>query len=397
MKLTQRIQKVKPSPTLAIDSKAKAMKAEGIDVIGFGAGEPDFDTPEHIKQAAIESLKAGKTKYTPVGGVNELKDAIIAKLKRDNNLSYTRDEIIVSCGGKHSLYNIAQVLFEAGDEVIIPSPFWVSYPDQVLLNDATPVIVKTQEKNGFKITPQELEKAITPKTKAFILNSPSNPTGSAYTRQELEGLAEVLVRKNVVCISDEIYEKIVYDGFEFVSIASLNDKIKALTITVNGASKVYSMTGWRMGYAAGPLDVIKAMTKLQGQVTTNIATATQWGSVAALSGTQDFLKVWVGEFQKRRDYILKRFAAIHAVSCYKPEGAFYVFPNISAYLGKKADGKVLNTDEEIANYLLEKHLVAVVAGSGFGAPGFIRLSYATSMENIEKGLDRIEKGLKELQ
>ncbi len=396
MKLTQRIQKVKPSPTLAIDSKAKAMKAEGIDVIGFGAGEPDFDTPDHIKEAAIESLRAGKTKYTPVGGVNELKDAIIAKLKRDNKLSYTRDEIIVSCGGKHSLYNIAQVLFEAGDEVIIPSPFWVSYPDQVILNDAKPVIVTTQEKNGFKITPQELEKAITPQTKAFILNSPSNPTGAAYTRQELEGLAEVLVRKNVICISDEIYEKIVYDGFEFVSIASLNEQIKALTITVNGASKVYSMTGWRMGYAAGPLDVIKAMTKLQGQVTTNIATATQWGSVAALSGTQDFLKDWVSEFQKRRDYILKRFNAIHAVSCNKPDGAFYVFPNISAYLGKKADGKVLNTDEEIANYLLEKHLVAVVAGSGFGAPGFIRLSYATSMANIEKGLDRIEAGLKAL-
>ncbi len=396
IKLTARIQKVKPSPTLAIDTKAKAMKAEGIDVIGFGAGEPDFDTPDHIKQAAIEALKAGKTKYTPVGGVNELKDAIIAKLKKDNNLSYIRDEILVSCGGKHALYNIAQVLFEVGDEVIIPSPYWVSYPDQVLLNDAQPVIVPTQEKNGFKITPQELEKAITPKTKAFVLNSPSNPTGSAYTRQELECLAEVLVKKNVVCISDEIYEKIVYDGFEFTSIASLNDKIKALTITVNGASKVYSMTGWRMGYAAGPLDVIKAMTKLQGQVTTNIATATQWGSVAALNGSQEFLKEWVGEFKKRRDYILQRFAAIPGVSCYKPEGAFYVFPNISAYLGKKAEGKTLNTDEEIATYLLDKHLVAVVAGSGFGAPGYIRLSYATSMSNIEKGLDRIEKGLKSL-
>jgi len=396
IKLTARIQKVKPSPTLAIDTKAKAMKAEGIDVIGFGAGEPDFDTPDHIKQAAIEALKAGKTKYTPVGGVNELKDAIISKLKKDNNLSYIRDEVLVSCGGKHALYNIAQVLFEVGDEVIIPSPYWVSYPDQVLLNDAQPVIVPTQEKNGFKITPQELEKAITPKTKAFILNSPSNPTGSAYTRKELEGLAEVLVKKNVVCISDEIYEKIVYDNFEFTSIASLNDQIKALTLTVNGASKVYSMTGWRMGYVVGPLDIVKAMTKLQGQVTTNIATATQWGSVAALNGSQDFLKEWVGEFKKRRDYILERFAAIAGVSCYKPEGAFYVFPNISAYLGKKADGKVLNTDEEIATYLLDKHLVAVVAGSGFGAPGYIRLSYATSMSNIEKGLDRIEKGLKSL-
>ncbi len=396
MKLAERIQRVKPSPTLAIDTKAKALKAEGIDVIGFGAGEPDFDTPDFIKQAAIDALKAGKTKYTPVGGVNELKDAIISKLKRDNNLTYTREEVIVSCGGKHSLYNIAQVLFEAGDEVIIPAPYWVSYPDQVLLNDAKPVIVTTQEKNGFKITPAELEKAITPKTKAFILNSPSNPTGSAYSKKELEDIAEVLVRKNVICISDEIYEKIIYDGFQFTSIASLNDKIKALTITVNGASKVYSMTGWRMGYAVGPQDVIKAMTKLQGQVTTNIATATQWGSVAALNGPQDFLKDWVTEFKKRRDTILQRFAAIPHVTCYKPEGAFYVFPNVSAYIGKKAAGKILKTDEELSNYLLEKHLVAVVAGSGFGAPGYIRLSYATSMANIEKGLDRIEKGLKEL-
>ncbi|MBF0492258.1 MAG: pyridoxal phosphate-dependent aminotransferase [Deltaproteobacteria bacterium] len=397
MKLTQRIARVKPSPTLAIDSKAKAMKAEGIDVVGFGAGEPDFDTPDHIKQAAIDALKAGKTKYTPVGGVNELKDAIIAKLKRDNHLTYTRDEVLVSCGGKHSLYNLAQVLFEAGDEVLIPAPYWVSYPDQVLLNDATPVIVQTLEKNGFKITAQELEKAITPKTKAFILNSPSNPTGSAYSKKELEALAEVLVRKNVLCISDEIYEKIIYDGFQFTSIASLNDAIKKITFTVNGASKVYSMTGWRMGYVAGPVEVIKAATKLQGQVTTNIATATQWACVEALNGSQEFLKTWVTEFKNRRDYILSRFAAIPQVTCYKPEGAFYVFPNLNAYLGKKSpEGKTLSTDTELADYLLEKHLVAVVAGSGFGAPGFVRLSYATSMQNIEKGLDRIAKGLRDL-
>lgn len=398
IQLTARIQRIKPSPTLAIDTKAKAMKAEGIDVIGFGAGEPDFDTPEPIKQAAINALKAGKTKYTPVGGINELKDAIIAKLKRENHLEYTRDEIIVSCGGKHALYNIAQVLFESGDEVVIPSPYWVSYPDQVVINDAKPVIVPTQERNGFKITASELEAAITPQTKAFILNSPSNPTGAAYSREELERIAEVLVRKNVICISDEIYEKIAYDGFQFSSIASLNEKIKALTITVNGASKVYSMTGWRMGYAAGPKEVIQAMTKLQGQVTTNITSMTQWACVEALNGSQEFLKEWVLEFKKRRDYILGRFAAIPQVSCYKPEGAFYVFPNISAYLGKTTpDGKILKTDEELASYLLEKHLVAVVAGSGFGTPGFIRLSYATSMANIEKGLDRIEKGLKELR
>ncbi|KAB2842346.1 pyridoxal phosphate-dependent aminotransferase [bacterium] len=395
MKLAQRIQKVKPSPTLAIDTKAKAMKAEGIDVVGFGAGEPDFDTPEHIKQAAIAALKAGKTKYTPVGGVNELKDAIIAKLQRDNKLSYTRDEILVSCGGKHSLYNIAQVLLEAGDEVIIPSPYWVSYPDQVLLNDATPVIVETKEANGFKITTQELEKAITPKTKAFVLNSPSNPTGSAYSRKELEAVAEVLVAKNVLCISDEIYEKIVYEGFEFVSIAALNDKIKALTVTVNGASKVYSMTGWRMGYAAGPKEIIAAMTKLQGQVTTNINSMTQWACVAALNESQDFLKEWVAEFQRRRDYIVQRFNAMPGIRCYNPQGAFYVFPNISAYLGKSAGGRSIDTDSAFCEYLLEKHLVACVAGSGFGAPGYMRLSYATSMENIQKGLDRIEKALED--
>jgi aspartate aminotransferase len=381
---------------LAIDSKAKAMKAEGIDVVGFGAGEPDFDTPDHIKQAAVEALRSGMTKYTPVGGINELKDAIVQKLKRDNNLAYTRDEVLVSCGGKHSLYNIAQVLLEAGDEVLIPAPYWVSYPDQVLLNDAVPVAIDTREENGFKITPEELEKAIKPKTRAFILNSPSNPTGSAYTRKELEGLAEVLVRKKILCISDEIYEKIVYDGFEFMSIAALNDKIKALTVTVNGASKVYSMTGWRMGYAAGPADVIKAMTKLQGQVTTNINSMTQWAAVAALNGPQDFLATWVEEFKKRRDYIVRRFNAMPGIRCYNPQGAFYVFPNISTYLRRKVkDGRLIETDSDFCDYLLEKHLVACVAGSGFGAKGYMRLSYATSMEQIEKGLDRIEKALKD--
>ena len=397
MKLTQRIQRVKPSPTIAITVKAKAMRAEGIDVIGFGAGEPDFDTPESIKQAAVQALKEGKTKYTPVGGVNELKDAIIAKLKRDNGLDYSREEIITSCGGKHSLYNIAQVLFEAGDEVIIPAPYWVSYPDQVLLNDAKPVIVTTREENGFKITPEALEQAITSKTKAFILNSPSNPTGSTYSKEELAALAEVLVKHGVICISDEIYEKIVYDGFQFTSIASLNEKIKALTIIVNGASKVYSMTGWRMGFAAGPKEVIAAMSKLQGQVTTNINTPTQWAVIEAYNGPQDFIKEWVGEFKTRRDYIVDRLNSLPGVQCFKPQGAFYVFPNISSYLGKKAGGKVLESDMDFCDYLLDEAKVACVAGSGFGAPGFMRLSYATSMENIEKGLDRIEQALQSIE
>lgn len=396
-KFAQRVQKIKPSPTLAIDSKAKKMIADGIDVVSFGAGEPDFDTPDHIKEGAIKALKAGKTKYTPVGGIPELKNAIIAKLKRDNNLTYTQDEILVSSGGKHALYNIAQALFEAGDEIIIPSPFWVSYPDQVLLNDATPVIVPTYEKDGFCLNPEVLEKAITPKTKALVLNSPSNPTGGAYPREALEAIAKILVKHQILCISDEIYEKIVYDGFQFTSIASLNEDIKKLTITVNGASKVYSMTGWRMGYAAGPKDIIQAMTKIQGQVTTNINSATQWACVEALNGPQDFLNTWVGEFKKRRDFIVEAFNKIPGVTCFKPQGAFYVFPNISSYFGKKFEGTEIKNSDDLSNYLLDKALVAVVAGSGFGAEGFIRLSYATSMEKIQKGLERIEKALKALQ
>lgn len=395
--LAQRVQRIKPSPTLAIDTKAKKMIAEGIDVVSFGAGEPDFDTPEHVKEAAVRALKAGKTKYTPVGGIPELKEAIVRKLKRDNGLDYTPDEILVSVGGKHALYNIAQALFEAGDEVIIPSPYWVSYPDQVLLNDATPVIIPTEEKDGFCIRPEVLEKSITSRTKAFILNSPSNPTGGAYSRERLEAIATILVQRNILCISDEIYEKIVYDGFRFVSIASLNPPIKNQTLTVNGASKVYSMTGWRMGYAAGPREIIEAMTKIQGQVTTNINSITQWACVEALNGPQDFLKEWVEEFRKRRDRIVKRFQSIPGVTCFKPQGAFYVFPNISAYFGKKYDGKVIRGSDDLAEYLLDKARVAVVAGSGFGAEGYIRLSYATSMVHIEKGMERIEKALAALQ
>jgi len=390
IKFSQRIGRIQPSPTIAITMKAKAMRAEGIDVIGFGAGEPDFDTPEPIKEAAIAALKAGKTKYTPVGGINELKDAIIAKLKRDNGLNYSREQILTSCGGKHSLYNIAQVLFEKGDEVIIPAPYWVSYPDQILLNDAQPVIIPTREENGFKLTPDELREAITPRTKALLLNSPSNPTGAAYAREDLEALAGVLLEKDLICISDEIYEKIVYDDFKFCSVASLSKEMQDRTILVNGASKVYSMTGWRMGFAAGPKEIISDMTKLQGQVTTNINSMTQWAAVEAFNGSQDFLKEWVREFQKRRDYILKRFEAIPGIQCFKPQGAFYVFPNIASFLGKEAFGKALKTDLDFGDFLLEEAKVAVVPGSAFGAPGFMRLSYATSMDNIEKGLDRIQ-------
>ncbi len=397
IQLTQRVKRIKPSPTLSITNKAKAMADEGIDVVGFGAGEPDFDTPETIKEAAIAALRAGKTKYTPVGGINELKDAIIAKLQKDNGLTYSRDEILVSCGGKHSLYNIAQVLFEAGDEVIVPAPYWVSYPDQILLNDAVPIIVATQEKNGFKLTAEELRAAISDRTKALILNSPSNPTGATYSRQDLEALAEVILEKDLIVISDEIYEKIVYEGFPFCSIAELGPEMKARTLVVNGASKVYSMTGWRMGFTAGPKQVISAMAMLQGQVTTNINSITQWACVEAYRGSQDFLKDWVQEFQRRRDYILTRLHDIPGLKCFKPEGAFYVFPNISAYLGKQFEGKIMHTDEDLCDFLLNEGKVACVAGSGFGTEGFMRLSYATSMEKIVKGMDRIANSLARLK
>lgn len=393
-RLTTRIGRIQPSPTIAITAKAKAMKADGIDVVGFGAGEPDFDTPEHIKQAAIQALKEGKTKYTPADGIPELKKAIIQKLERDQGLSYEPAEIVVSCGGKHSLYNLAQVLFEAGDEVIIPAPYWVSYPPQVELNDAKPIIIKTTEETGFKVTPDQLKKAITEKTKAFILNSPSNPTGSAYTKEELLPLAEILKEKGILCISDEIYEKIVYDGFKFCSIAELPG-MKEQTVITNGASKVYSMTGWRMGYAAGPKNILRACAKLQGQVTTNVNTMTQWASVEALNGSQDFLKEWVSEFRKRRDVILERLQAIPGITCYKPVGAFYVFPNISAYFGRELKGKKIESSVDLADYLLDEARIAVVSGVGFGQEGYMRLSYATSMENIEKGLDRLAQALKD--
>jgi aspartate aminotransferase len=393
MSLAKRVQSIKPSPTLAVDAKAKAMKAEGIDVVGFGAGEPDFDTPDNIKEAAIKAVRDGFTKYTPVPGTDELKDAIIKKLKDDNGLTYTRPEIIVSTGAKHSLYNIAQALYGPGDEVIIPSPYWVSYPDQVLLNDASPVIVETKEENGFVLTAEAFEKAITPKTKALILNSPSNPTGLGYDEKALKGIAEVAVRHKVYVISDEIYEKITYDGFRHVSIASLGDEIKALTITVNGLSKSHAMTGWRLGYAAGPKDVIASMTNIQSQSTSNPCSITQKAAVEALNGPQGFIGVMVAEFDKRRKYIVDRLNSIPGVVCPNPKGAFYAFPRVSSYYGKGVGGKTIKGSADLAAYLLDEAKVAVVSGDAFGADAYIRLSYATSMATIEKGLDRIEKAL----
>jgi aspartate aminotransferase len=396
MVLAERVKGIKPSPTLAVDARAKAMKAEGIDVVGFGAGEPDFDTPENIKEAAVRALKSGFTKYTPVGGTDELKDAIINKLKNDNGIDYDRSQIIVSTGAKHSLYNVAQALYGPGDEVIIPAPYWVSYPDQVILNDATPVIIQTREDEGFVLTAKAFEAAITPKTRALILNSPSNPTGLGYPKKALERIAEVAVKHKVMVISDEIYEKITYDGFRHVSIASLGSEIKDLTVTINGLSKSHAMTGWRLGYAAGPKEVIGAMTKIQSQSTSNPCSITQKAAVEALNGPQEFLPVMVAEFDKRRKYIVERLNAIPGVSCPMPVGAFYAFPRVSPVYGKSFKGKEIKGSADLAAYLLEEAKVAVVSGDAFGADEYIRLSYATSMAAIEKGLDRIEKAVSEL-
>jgi aspartate aminotransferase len=396
MVLAERVKGIKPSPTLTVDARAKAMKAEGIDVVGFGAGEPDFDTPENIKEAAVRALKSGFTKYTPVGGTDELKDAIINKLKNDNGIVYDRSQIIVSTGAKHSLYNVAQALYGPGDEVIIPAPYWVSYPDQVILNDASPVIVQTKEEEGFVLTAEAFERAITPRTRALILNSPSNPTGLGYPKESLEKIAEVAVRHKVMVISDEIYEKITYDGFRHVSIASLGSEIKDLTITINGLSKSHAMTGWRLGYAAGPKEVIGAMTKIQSQSTSNPCSITQKAAVEALNGPQDFLPVMVAEFDKRRKYIVERLNAIPGFSCPMPVGAFYAFPRVSPIYGKSFKGKEIKGSADLAAYLLEEAKVAVVSGDAFGADEYIRLSYATSMATIEKGLDRIEKAVSEL-
>jgi len=394
--LSNRAKSLKPSPTLAINAKAKSMQAQGIHVISFGAGEPDFDTPENIKQAAKKALDEGFTKYTPVGGIDELKDAIIKKFQRDSGLSYKRSEILVSCGGKHSFYNLAQAIFDQGDEVIIPAPYWVSYPPMVALANATPVIVEAREKNDFKITPEELKKAITPKTKALIINSPSNPTGSAYTKKELEKIAEIGISKNFFVISDEIYEKIVYDGFQFTSIASLNDEIKKRTIIVHGVAKTYAMTGWRIGYTAGSEEIISAMNNIQSQSTSNPTSISQKASVEALAGLQDEVEKMVSAFGQRRNYIVDRLNKILGVSCYKPVGAFYVFPNFSSYYGKSYQGKKIENSTHLADFFLDVARVAVVPGVEFGADPFERLSYATSMEDIKEGLNRIEEALKKL-
>ena len=397
MGIAKRAQAIKPSPTLAPAAKAKAMKMQGIDVVDFGVGEPDFDTPDNVKQAGIRAIQSGFTKYTPAGGTDELKEAVIDKFKKDNNLAYEKSQVLISCGAKHSLYNIAEALFDPGDEIIIPSPYWVSYPDQVLLNDATPVIVETTEAEGFKLSAQKLEKTITKKTKALVLNSPSNPTGLAYDKKTLEEIAAIAVKHKIYVISDEIYEKLLYDGFTHFSIASIGQAIKDLTIVVNGVSKSHAMTGWRIGYAAGPKDVITAMANIQSQSTSNPCSISQKAALEALRGPQDFIRTMNVEFDKRRKYMVEQLNKIPGVSCLMPVGAFYAFPNVARLYGKSIQGKTINNSSDLATYLLEEAKVALVSGDAFGADPYIRLSYATSMENIQKGLTRIEKAVSDLR
>jgi len=390
MLISKRTNQISPSPTLSITAKAKKMQAGGINVIGFGAGEPDFDTPINIKEAAKKAIDKGFTKYTPTAGTKELKDAICAKFKKDNNLEYSPDEIIVSCGAKHSIFNIIVTLCDEDDEVIVPSPYWVSYPEMIKVAGAKAVILNTTKGSGFKITPEQLQKAIRPNTKLLILNSPSNPTGMVYSESELKELSRIITKAGIYCISDEIYEKVIYDQ-QHVSIASLGEEIKKRTIVVNGVSKAYSMTGWRIGYAAGPKEIIQAMSNLQDHSTSNPTSIAQAASVEALTGSQDDLEKMVREFKKRRDFMVDRVNAITGIRTIKPQGAFYCWVDISGILQKSANGKEIMNSMDLTDALLNDAQVAVVPGGVFGDDNYIRLSYATSMENISEGLNRIER------
>ncbi len=393
MYISEKAKSISPSTTLAIDAKFKQMKADGIDVVGFGAGEPDFDTPQYIKDAAIKAINEGKTKYTPAAGTLELRKAICKKLKDENGLDYTFDQIVVSNGAKHSLVNAFQAILNPGDEVIIPAPFWVSYPEMVKLADGVPVVLQTTEEDEFKFTAEAFKAAINNKTRALVLNSPSNPTGMVYTKEELCAIAKVAVENNIYIISDEIYEHLVYEG-EATSIAAICPEVKDLTIIINGVSKTYAMTGWRIGYSAAPAPIAKVMANIQSHATSNPNSIAQAATVAALSGGQDEIAVMKKAFRERRDYMVERINAIEGVSCLKPQGAFYVLMNISALKGRYIGDVMIKTSDDFANELLDRAKVAVVPCSGFGNDNFVRWSYATSMENIKEGLDRVENFIK---
>ncbi|WNS82113.1 pyridoxal phosphate-dependent aminotransferase [Domibacillus sp. DTU_2020_1001157_1_SI_ALB_TIR_016] len=393
VQLAERVKALTPSTTLAITAKAKELKAQGKDVIGLGAGEPDFNTPDHIIEAAYESLKGGQTKYTPAGGLAELKNAIIEKFQQDQGITYKANEIIVTTGAKHALYNLFQVILNEGDEVIIPTPYWVSYPEQVKLADGVPVYIDGKESNDFKITPDQLEAAITEKTKAVIINSPSNPTGMLYSADELKALGKVALRHNIWIVSDEIYEKLVYGDNKHVSIAQLSPELKEQTIVINGVSKSHSMTGWRIGYAAGNAQVIKAMTDLASHSTSNPTSTAQYGAIAAYKGTQEPVEVMKKAFEERLNIIHAKLNEIPGVTCLKPQGAFYLYPNVTEAAALTGHANV----DDFVTALLEEANVAVVPGSGFGTPDNIRLSYATSLELLEKAVERIADYVKSNQ
>ena len=389
--ISDSLKRIKPSPTIAVSQKAKELKAAGKDVIGLGAGEPDFDTPDNIKNAAIKAIKDGDTKYTTVDGTNLLKQAIVNKFKKENNLTYSIDQITVGAGGKHVIYNLMMATLNKGDEVIIPAPYWVSYPDIVLLAGASPVVIECSEEQGFKLSAKDLESKINNNTKWLILNSPSNPTGACYSEQEIKNLSHVLKRNpHVNILSDDIYEHIIYDGFKFFTIAQIPE-LKNKVVTMNGVSKSYSMTGWRIGYAAGDKEVIKAIAKIQSQSTTNPSSISQAAAVEALNGKQDFISVRAKAFQERRDFVVNSLNAIEGISCIKPDGAFYVFPSCKGLIGKKdKNGKKINSDSDFVESLLESNGVAVVQGSAFGLEGFFRISYATSMDKLKDAMERIK-------
>ncbi len=395
--LAERTKLIKPSVTLAIAAKAGKLRSEGIDVINFSAGEPDFDTPEHIKAAAVKALREGMTKYTDVKGIEPLRAAIAKKYEVEHGLSYRKEDVLVSCGAKHSVYNIFQAIIDPGDEVIIPAPYWVSYSDMALLAGGMPKIIQTSEASGFRIEAEQLAAELTSKTKVFVLNSPCNPTGTSYDAEELRAIARVLEKHGCLIICDDIYEKIVYDNFRVQNLVALSPALRDRTIIINGVSKTYAMTGWRIGYALGPADIIAAAGKIQSQSTSNPTSIAQAAALEAIGGPQKDIAGMVREFQHRRDVIVERLNAIQGMSCLKPHGAFYVFPNVSAFLGRTVEGKKLASPCDLADYLLEEAQVAVVPGEDFGSQEHIRFSYATAVENIEKGCNRVAAAVSKLQ
>jgi aspartate aminotransferase len=389
MQLARRIRQVAPSPTLTIDAKAKQMKSQGIDVINFGVGEPDFDTPDYIKEAGIAAIRSGYTKYTPASGSAELKEAVCEKLRKENGLDYSPKEVIINCGAKHSIYNILQVLINPGDEVLIQAPYWVTYPEAVKLAGGKPVILKTVERSGFKLQASTLRRRIHPKTKLLILNSPSNPTGAVYSEQELRDLMEVAVSKKLMVLSDEIYEYLVYGGVKHVSPAKALPEAKPYTLVVNGVSKSFAMTGWRIGYTAGPAEIISAMGNLQSHSTSNPTSIAMKAAYAALTQPASAFPAMHAAFAERRNFIVERLKQIPGVSCLLPEGAFYAFPNVGGLLGKVYKGRLISTSMQLTEYLLDEAHVALVPGSAFGAEDYLRISYATSLDNLRQGLDRV--------